>query len=174
MPRWMLFVPVAIFGLLAGLFARGLFAEDTTVSAFEGRPAPALSAQALTGYPSFDDAVLRDGEVTLVNFFASWCPPCRAEHASLMQLASEGIAIYGVNMRDEGGDAQAFLDELGNPYRAITVDPSGRQGIEWGVVALPETFVIDPSGTVVLKFAGPIDGVMDTVIRPALARAGAG
>lgn len=169
-------IPPLVFAGLAGLFLSGMFRDnpDELPSPFIGRPAPALSAVQLGDYPSFDREDLLDGEVKIVNFWASWCPPCRAEHPAMMQLAAEGVPIYGVNKSDEGGDALGFLSDLGNPYQAITVDANGRQGIDWGVVALPETFVLDGDGTVILKFPGPIHGVMDTIIRPALEKAAAG
>ncbi len=141
-------------------------------SAFIGAPAPALEAAPLGDFPTFASAdLMADGEVKIVNFWASWCPPCRAEHPALVQLAAEGVPVYGVNKSDQTDKALGFLAELGNPYRAITVDPNGRRSIDWGVVALPETFVLDGHGRVVLKFPGPIHGVMDTIIRPALAEA---
>ena len=166
-------IPPVVFAGLAGLFLAGMFREnpDDLPSPFIGRPAPEISAVPLADYPSFDSSVLTDGEVKIVNFWASWCPPCRAEHPALMQLAEEGVPIYGVNKSDTGGDALAFLRDLGNPYEGVTVDANGRQSIDWGVVALPETFVLDGEGMVVLKFPGPIHGVLDTVIRPALEEA---
>ncbi|EAR52221.1 periplasmic protein thiol:disulfide oxidoreductase, DsbE subfamily protein [Oceanicola granulosus HTCC2516] len=172
MPLLMI-LPPALFAGLAGLFLAGMFRDDPDAlpSTFIGTQAPALPAVALGTYPTFASDDLANGEVKMVNFFASWCPPCRAEHPALMQLAEEGVAVYGVNKSDPTDTALEFLDELGNPYRAITVDRNGRHAIDWGVVALPETFVLDGDGTVVLKFSGPIHGVMDSIIRPALAEA---
>lgn len=166
-------VPPVAFAALAGLFAAGMFrdGQGELPSPFIGQPAPPIAAAALADLPTFTSGDLADGRVKIVNFWASWCPPCRAEHGDLMALAAEGIPVYGVNKSDQGGDALGFLEELGNPYTAIAVDPNGRQSIEWGVVALPETFVIDGDGTVILKFPGPINGVVDTIIRPALAEA---
>ena len=174
MARPLLFIPPVIFVALAALFYVGMQRENPgdLPSTFIGRPAPPIEAVALAGLPSFaGEDLLGDGEVKIVNFWASWCPPCRAEHPALVDLAEEGVPIYGVNNKDRGGDALGFLEELGNPYRAVTVDANGRQSIEWGVVALPETFVLDGEGRVVLKFPGPIHGVMDNVIRPALEEA---
>lgn len=164
-------VPLGVVLGLLVLFAAGMLKGDDTRSALAGSAAPEVAAATLGDYPTWDSSVFADGEVKIVNFFASWCPPCRLEHADLMLLAEEGVPIYGVNQRDDLSDALEFLDELGNPYRGIVVDPRGRQSLEWGVVALPETFVIDGDGVIVRRFAGPISGVMDTIIRPALSEA---
>ncbi len=183
--NWLLLVPIIVTAVLVGGFALALKSnrEDAAVgvdpgalpSPFIGRPMPPLAETPLGSYPSFStEEIMADGEVKIVNFFASWCPPCRDEHPALMQLAEEGVPIYGVNKSDQEAQALAFIEDLGNPYTGITVDANGRQAIDWGVVALPETFVVDGEGTVILKFPGPIHGVMDTIIRPALAEAAGG
>ncbi len=108
----------------------------------------------------------------LVNYWASWCAPCRVEHPTLEELAAEGVPIYGINYKDDPAKALAFLAELGNPYVAMGADASGRTALDWGVYGVPETFVIDGDGTVILRFAGPITGsVLEKTIRPALAAA---
>ena len=105
----------------------------------------------------------------IVNFWASWCAPCRVEHPQLMQLAEEGIPVFGVNYKDDPVKAANFLIELGDPYSAIGADEEGRVGLEWGVYGVPETYVIDGDGNVVLRFAGPVtDTVLEARIRPAL------
>ena len=178
----LLMVPVVVTLALVGGFGYALWSNQQAKTAgvdpsalpstFIGAAMPPLVAEPLGGLPSFASAdLMADGEVKIVNFFASWCPPCRDEHPALVQLAAEGVPIYGVNKSDRPGDALGFLDDLGNPYRAVTVDRNGRQAIDWGVVALPETFVVDGEGRIGLTFPGPIHGVMDTIIRPALAEA---
>jgi cytochrome c biogenesis protein CcmG/thiol:disulfide interchange protein DsbE len=117
----------------------------------------------------FDDADLRDGAVKIVNYWASWCAPCRAEHPNLTQLAGEGIPVYGVNYKDAPGQALGFLEELGDPYAAQGADPQGRMALDWGLYGVPETYVIAGDGTVVLRFPGPItQRVIADKIRPAL------
>ena len=82
----------------------------------------------------------------LVNVFASWCVPCRAEHPLLMALAERGVTIYGINYKDPPEQASAWLDELGDPFARIGADRDGRVGIDWGVYGVPETFVVDGAG----------------------------
>ena len=167
----LLFVPPLAFAALAGLFFAGMQREDPQAlpSARIGQEAPAVALEPLGELPVFDDAALQAPGVKLVNFWASWCAPCRAEHPSLEKLAAEGIPIYGINYKDEPGKALGFLDELGNPYAGIGADASGRTAIDWGLYGVPETFVIDGEGRIVLRFAGPItERSLASDIRPAI------
>lgn len=168
--RLLMFLPPVIFVALGALFFFGMFREDPDAlpSTMIGRSAPPVALEALPGLASFDDASLRSGEVVLVNFWASWCGPCRAEHPYLEQLAEQGIKIYGVNYKDQPDKAIGFLEELGNPFAAVGAD-SGRVGLDWGLYGVPETFVIDGDGVVRLRFAGPISPlVLETRIMPAI------
>jgi cytochrome c biogenesis protein CcmG/thiol:disulfide interchange protein DsbE len=170
-------IPPVAFAVLAGLFVSGLGRSDpdSLPSALAGRPAPALTVTPLGDLPMIADADLRQGEVKLVNFFASWCQPCRVEHPNLMGLQAEGLAIYGVNYKDEEAKALGFLAGLGNPYLAAGQDADGRQAIDWGVYGVPETFVVDGTGKIVLRFPGPItQRVLEETIRPAIEAARSG
>ncbi len=101
--------------------------------------------------------IIRDS-VTVVNVFASWCVPCRQEHPFLMRLSSDPrVKVVGINYKDDPKDATGFLQSEGNPYAAVGTDRSGRQSIEWGVYGVPETFVLDKAGRIVLKHVGPLD-----------------
>lgn len=169
--RPMMLAPPLIFAGLAVMFYVGMFRDDPDglPSAREGQPAPAVQLTQLGGAAPFDDATLRDGQIKLVNYWASWCAPCRVEHPNLETLAGEGIPIYGVNYKDEPANALKFLEELGDPYRAIGADLTGRMAIDWGVYGVPETYVIDGEGTIILRFAGPVtERVVRDTIRPAL------
>ncbi len=139
----------------------------------EGAPAPLLTLEPLGQTPLLTREDLAAGELIIVNFWASWCPPCRTEHPTLTALADAGVPLYGINYRDRIDQALGFLDELGNPYARLGRDERGRMGPEWGVVAMPETFFIDGDGNVVLHFRGPvITRSLENQIRPALAEAG--
>jgi cytochrome c biogenesis protein CcmG/thiol:disulfide interchange protein DsbE len=166
--------PPAIFAAFVALAAFGMFREDPDAlpSAREGQSAPPVQLTELPGKGLFDDATLRDGEVKLVNYWASWCAPCRVEHPNLQLLADEGIAIYGINYKDDPANALKFLEELGDPYRAIGADTSGRMALDWGLYGVPETYVIAGDGTIVLRFAGPVtQRVLQDTLRPAIERA---
>jgi cytochrome c biogenesis protein CcmG, thiol:disulfide interchange protein DsbE len=119
---------------------------------------------------SFERAELSQGRPTVINFFASWCTPCRVEHPTLQALAARGdITLYGIDYKDIPEKARAFLKELGNPFGKINEDRDGRVAIDFGVTGVPETFVIDGKGVIKAHFAGPInDAVVEGVILPAL------
>ena len=173
----LLLMPPALLAGFVAFVAVGNFREDRNdlPSARQGHPAPVVQLEALADRTLLTDEMLRSGEVTLVNFWASWCPPCRAEHPLLNALAEEGVLVYGVNYRDTPERALEFLEDLGDPYAAIGADPRARMGLDWGVVGLPETFVLDGRGNVILRHAGPItEEILETRLRPAMARAAGG
>lgn len=96
--------------------------------------------------------------VTVVNFWASWCPPCRAEHPTLLRLAESGVRVIGVNIDDEPGAARDYIDGAGNPFAAIVFDPKLRVAAGWGVTAPPQSFIIDAEGRVAAAFRGALIG----------------
>jgi cytochrome c biogenesis protein CcmG/thiol:disulfide interchange protein DsbE len=159
-------LPLTIFIALAGLFALSLKSGDPSrlPSALIGKPAPPLVLPALEGLadgrgpvPGIDMATLADGKPTVVNFWASWCAPCVAEHPLLIELGQKtGVRLVGVNYKDQTAAARRFLGRYGNPFAAVGVDATGRQAIEWGVYGMPETFVLDGKGHIVHKHVGPI------------------
>jgi len=164
-------LPLAICAFIVALFLSGLGREnpDELPSTRIGLPAPVLSTAPLGAKTNITDADLRAKGVKLVNFWASWCGPCRAEHPNLETLKARGVPVYGVNYKDDPANALAFLAELGDPYRKVGQDRTGRQAIDWGVYGVPETFVIDGAGNVVLRFPGPITArVLDATILPAI------
>lgn len=167
----MMVLPLVIFAGFAALAFVGLQRDNPNElpSALAGKTAPAVAVTPLGDGKTFSDSDLRDGTVKLVNYWASWCAPCRVEHPNLEKLAKDGITIYGVNYKDNADNALNFLKELGNPYAAMGADASGRMALDWGVYGVPETYVIDGNGNIVLRFAGPItERVMQTTIMPAI------
>lgn len=177
MSRWLTVLPPILFAGLAGLFYAGMQRDNPGElrSVFVGRPAPILPETALPGIPGLTEADLRTGEVTVVNFWATWCPPCRAEHPVLKAMAAEGVRVAGVNIMDDDAKAVAYLAEEGNPFIGVATDPQGRNRVEWGVTAPPETFIVGGDGTVLFRFVGPLVGTdYETRFKPELAKALAG
>ena len=175
-------LPALVFAALAALFAFALKTGDPAKlpSALIGKPVPEMTLPAMDGLrdneaavPGFSAADFKPGDVTLVNFFASWCIPCVQEHPILMRLRQQtGVKIFGVNYKDPTPGGRRFLGRHGNPYSAVGVDDSGRTAIEWGVYGMPETFVIGGDGRILLKHVGPMTAeVVASRIMPAIAAA---
>lgn len=156
----LMLIPPVIFAALAGLFAWGMTRDnpDELPSTRVGQQAPALPQETLPGVALLTVGDLRAGEVTIVNFWASWCPPCRAEHPTLIDLAAQGYRVAGVNFRDDAANAATYLAEQTDPFFAQGFDPAGRASIDWGVTAPPETFIVGGDGTVLFRFTGPLVG----------------
>jgi cytochrome c biogenesis protein CcmG/thiol:disulfide interchange protein DsbE len=113
---------------------------------------------------SFDDNEIYTSEdfkksrYTLINFWASWCAPCRVEHPYLMQLSKEkNLKILGVNFKDKKINASKFLNELGNPYYYMAKDTSGKQSVNFGIYGIPESILINNETIVLKKFVGPLN-----------------
>jgi len=157
-------IPLALFVALAVLFYARLGAGDPSEvpSALIGKPVPDFHLEGVAGLtrdgtpvPGLSAADLAKG-VSVVNVFASWCAPCRAEHPLLVDIAKDQrIRLYGLNYKDADDQALRFLNGLGNPYAAIGADRNGRVGIDWGVYGVPETFVV-AGGRVAAKLVGPL------------------
>ena len=168
-------IPPIIFLGLASLFYFGLNREgaNNLPSTMIGRDAPAfLKITDLRDdpAPTIDDLTV-DG-IKFVNFWASWCGPCRAEHPLLEAMADDGATLIGINYKDSADNALGFLAELGDPFTKIGADTTGRTGLEWGVYGVPETFVIDGNGKVLYRHPGPLtQRIMDERILPAIAAA---
>ena len=96
-------------------------------------------------------------EIILVNFFATWCLPCRDEHIYIKRFSNEkGIRVIGINYKDSSGNAIEWLKNLGNPYSDVPVDKNGRIAIDWGVYGIPETFIVNSKGIIKYRQVGPI------------------
>lgn len=167
----LMLAPPLLFAGLAAVFLWGMNRDNPNAlpSAREGHPVPALQLVQLGDEAPFGVEVLQEPGVKLLNFWASWCAPCRVEHPTLEAMAAEGIAIYGINYKDNPARALAFLESLGDPYKRIAADRSGREALDWGVYGVPETYVIDSNGIIVLRYAGPVtERVLEDIIRPAM------
>ena len=178
--RLLTLAPLLIFGALALLFFARLFAGDASriPSALIGQSAPPLDLPALDGSAGLKDADLRQGHVSVVNIFASWCVPCHEEHAILLDLAAdktlaaEGVKLIGVAQKDDPENIRRFLGAKGDPYARIGVDRDGRAGIDWGVYGVPETFIVKGDGTIAFKLVGPMSAAtLASVVRPQIEKA---
>ncbi len=158
--RLILLLPALLFAGLALLFFKGLSGDPSTLpSALINKPVPvfALPAVAGLGLPGVGDQDLKAGRVSVVNIWASWCGPCRQEHALLMQLAQrDDITLLGINNKDDPENARRFLGALGQPFSAVGADRDGRVTIDWGGYGVPETFIIDGQGMIRHKHVGPL------------------
>ncbi len=156
----LMIAPPLVFAAFVALAFVGMYREDPNglPSTLIGQKAPAVPERALADFPQATDAMLATGDVTLVNFWASWCPPCRAEHPKLLEMEADGTNIIGINFKDTERAATKYLIDDDNPFAGIAFDPQGRTAIEWGVTAPPETFILDGDGTVLFRFAGPLVG----------------
>ena len=121
-----------------------------------GQKKPNFYLTSLKGYEIPQEKHLDIADFKLINFWASWCAPCRAEHSTLMSIHENGYRIIGVNYKDTSSKAEEFLMELGNPYIAIGSDASGKTAIDWGVYGIPETFLLDKDNRILLRIAGPV------------------
>tara|TARA_R110001599_G_scaffold165263_10_gene354663 strand:+ start:2614 stop:3204 length:591 start_codon:yes stop_codon:yes gene_type:complete len=177
--RLLAFVPLLLFAGLAGLFfiqlSRG-GGSNVVPSALIGAPVPQIELVALDGLikdgqpvPGLSPEQLQ-GKVSIVNIWASWCAPCRAEHPIMMQLSEDDrFQMIGINYKDKPQNALRFLGSLGNPYDFVGVDEDGRSSIEWGVYGIPETFIVNAEGKIVFKHVGPLSAsLMVNRFMPAL------
>lgn len=149
--------PLIIFLLLSLLFAVGLMLNPREVpSPLIGQQTPSLDGQQLDTSTSFQPEVLQH-QAWLLNVWASWCTGCLTEHPLFKQLAQQpGLVLVGLNYKDEAKAAQDWLNLHGNPYDYVITDPQGRLGLDWGVYAVPETFLIDAQGIVQRKWIGAL------------------
>ena len=166
-PRLKLFLPLILFAILAITLFRGLSLDPREMpSALIDRPFPAFSLPRLNGAGLLSQADL-EGQVSLLNVWATWCVACRVEHPYLKQLAQRGIPLFGINYKDNDADAQRWLEELGDPYRFNIADHDGTLGLDLGVYGAPETYLVDAAGVIRYRHVGVLDQrVWDTVFQP--------
>jgi cytochrome c biogenesis protein CcmG/thiol:disulfide interchange protein DsbE len=159
MKRLFLWLPLAVFAAFLVTVAIGLRkpAETEIRSRMIGKEMPDFALEpAVAGRPTLTAANLRSGEPRLVNVFASWCVPCKAEAPQLMALKRRGVPIDGVAVRDRSEDVARFLAEWGDPFERIGSDPASRVQFALGSSGVPETFVVDGKGVIRHQHIGDI------------------
>ena len=154
-----LWLPLAAFLAVLAIIAVALYrpADRTVHSAMIGKPLPTFETPPLLpGKPGLASAAFRDGKPKLLNIFASWCVPCAAEAPQLMALKAAGVRIEGVAIRDTPEAMRDFLARGGDPYAAIGDDKASAVQLALGSSGVPESFLIDGNGTILLQHVGDI------------------
>ena len=172
--RLIYLLPAAVFAGIVGWFWLGLAPDrDPTVvaSVMIGKPVPDFDLPPLqAGLPGLASAELK-GQVTLINFFASWCVPCRAEQPILLDLARDKrVQLDGVAYKNKPADVAAYLAELGNPFARVAMDEPGRTAIDFGVYGVPESYLVDRDGRIRFRQVGPLtDDIVEGKLKPLIA-----
>ncbi len=159
MRRWLIWVPLTVFAAVLWVAASELArpADRTMRSRLVGQTLPKFELPpAIAGKPGLANAAFAQGRPRLLNVFASWCVPCAAEAPQLMALKRAGVAIDAIAIRDRPRDVERFLKRYGDPYDRIGDDRASAVQLALGSSGVPETFVIDGSGRIVMQHIGDI------------------
>ena len=160
MKKQLLIIPSILFVLIVSTFFYLLIIERNPLelpSNLLDKNVPNFEAESLLKNENFVSSKEFGNEIILVNFFASWCGPCRDEHVYIKRFANEKeIRVIGINYKDSSGNAIEWLKNLGNPYSDVPVDKNGRIAIDWGVYGIPETFIVSSKGIIKYRHVGAI------------------
>lgn len=159
MNRARLFAPLLGFGALAVVLYLGFSLRDPHLlpSALVDRPFPPFDLPVLGSSGRRATQADLEGEVRLVNVWATWCPTCLAEHDELKRIRETGVSVVGINYKDDSADAMVWLARHGDPYVFSVVDADGDLGVDLGVYGAPETFLLDAEGVIRYKHVGAVD-----------------
>ena len=156
----LLITPSILFLLILSTFFYLLIIERNPLelpSNLLNKNVPIFESESLLKNENFVSSKEFGNEIILVNFFATWCGPCRDEHVYIKRFSNEkGIRVIGINYKDSSGNAIEWLKNLGNPYSDVPVDKNGRIAIDWGVYGIPETFIVNSKGIIKYRHVGPI------------------
>tara|TARA_B100000745_G_scaffold170220_1_gene111482 strand:+ start:169 stop:699 length:531 start_codon:yes stop_codon:yes gene_type:complete len=160
MRKQLLILPSILFLLILLIFFYLLIIDRNPTelpSNLLNKSVPKFEAESLLKEKKFVSSDVFGKKIKLVNFFATWCKPCRDEHNYVKLFSNqERIEVIGINYKDNKQKAIGWLKELGNPYSNIAVDKNGRIAIDWGVYGIPETFVVNSKGIIKYRHVGPI------------------
>ena len=159
MSRWKIWIPLILFGHVGGLALYGLLAptDEFVHSQLIGEKLPVFELPAATeGVEGLSSVDFTDGKPRLLNFFGSWCAPCKAEAPQLEALAAAGVEIHGIALRDRPEDVEKFLRQFGNPFVRIGSDADMRLQVKLGSSGVPETYIIAGNGTILYQHIGDI------------------
>lgn len=168
MSKILIALPLLLIGGLSALLYWGLSQDpNQRATPLLGKTAPVEQFIPLNADEKSLAEISAENDLYVLNFFASWCPPCRIEHPQLMQLAQEHkIQLVGIAYKDTPKATRAFLQQYGNPYVATYSDPKGIGAIDYGLVGVPETFIVK-QGKIIYHFAGPItESILHAFILP--------
>ena len=149
---------VFIFLFVIGIFYVGL-TRDTNynTSSLINKETPEFKIISFDNSNSYTRDDIKKNNYTLINFWASWCAPCKIEHPILMKLSQKkNLMILGINFKDKERQAKTFLSELGNPYDLLAKDKNGKQSVRFGVYGIPESILINKDLMIIQKFVGPL------------------
>ena len=159
MKKILLILPITFFLILGAFFYLLTIERNPSEipSALMNKNAPRFEADELFNNNKFVSTNEFGKETVLVNFFASWCKPCRDEHVFIENFSNrDEIRVIGINYKDNSSRAIEWMDEVGNPYSNVIIDKKGKLAIDWGVYGIPETFVVDSNGIIKYRHVGPI------------------
>lgn len=172
--RMKLFLPGAFFFLMLGLLLFGLGRDPNMVpSALVNRQVPEFVLPDLDANASLITSEELTGKISIINFWATWCPPCHVEHPYLVEISQSepDVTFIGVNYKDDVDEARLFLEEKGTPFAKVIVDLDGRLGIDFGVAGAPETFIVDSFGMIRYRHVGVINHqIWEETFKPVIAR----
>ena len=160
MKKQLLIIPFILFVLILSTFFYLLITErnpSELPSNLLNKNVPNFDTKSLLKNENFVSSKEFGNEIILVNFFATWCGPCRDEHVYIKRFSNEkGIRVIGINYKDNPDNAIKWLKNLGNPYSDVPLDDNGRIAIDWGVYGIPETFIVNSKGIIKYRHVGPI------------------
>ncbi len=160
MKNHLLKIPFIFFSIILLIFFYLLIIERNPTdipSALLNKKVQQFETSSLFNSQKFNSSQEFDNNVVLVNFFASWCKPCRDEHKFIKKISEKkNLKIIGINYKDNPKKAIEWLEKLGNPYSNVAIDRNGEIAIDWGVYGIPETFIVDAKGIIKFRHVGPI------------------